>query len=374
MSHFGLRRSARRCIAVAVLATVACSVPAQAEVRAYRPAAVHQRAVLFDLGSVKRSQVKRARVKIARHRFRVSRRAIRRSSVRFTVPKRLTAVRRRARLVVSVRTLARRKPPRPSPAPAPTPTPTPTPTPVPTATPAPAPAPTAPITAWRPAGSAPLSDADAAARVTPARETIAANAAANAYRPSAAELDTFRNGQRDKYNRTALMYNPLTARVTGGFSGTTDEILQWAAHKWGIPEDVVRAVAVNESGWKMSQLGDRKTVSNPLAYPAQSRIAGTSDVWQSLGITQIKWTPEGLHTGTEPLRWKSTAFSADYWGAVIRYYYDGRCDWCGTGYSSGQGWASIGAWYNPSPWGTSTAYVEHVQTWLAERTWTRFGL
>ena len=89
------------------------------------------------------------------------------------------------------------------------------------------------------------------------------------------------------------MYNPLTARVTGGFAGTTDEILQWVAHKWGIPEDVVRAVAVNESSWKMSMLGDRRTVSNPLAYPAQSRIAGTSDVYQSLGIMQIKWTPRG---------------------------------------------------------------------------------
>jgi hypothetical protein len=248
------------------------------------------------------------------------------------------------------------------------------PRPAPTAAPASSPtAPAGPITAWRPPGRPPLSDADAAARVTPARETVAANAAANAYRPSAAELDAFRHGQKDKYGRTAVRYNPLAARVTGGFSGTTDEILQWAAHKWGIPEDVVRAVAVNESGWRTRKLGDRATVANPRAYPARSRVPRTRVVYQSLGITQIKWTPEGLHTGTEPLRWKSTAFSADYWGATIRYYFDGRCDWCGRRYSAGQAWASIGAWYNPSPWGTSTDYVDHVQTWIAQRTWEGLG-
>ena len=231
-----------------------------------------------------------------------------------------------------------------------------------------------PITAWRRVGSPPLGDAEAAARIAPAPETIAANAAANARRPSAAELDAFRNGQEDKYGRTAVKFNPLAARVTGGFSGTTDEILQWAAHKWGIPEDVVRAVAVNESSWRMHKRSDRATVANPRAYPAQSRVPGTSDVYQSLGITQIKWTPAGLHTGTEPLRWKSTAFAVDYWAATIRYYFDGRCDWCGKRYSAGQAWASIGAWYDPSPWGASTDYVDHVKTWMAQRTWEGSGL
>lgn len=233
---------------------------------------------------------------------------------------------------------------------------------------------TGPITTWRAAGSLPLSDADAAARVHAAAESRPGNAAQNAYRPSAAELDLFRNGQRDKYNRTALMYNRLTAYVTGGFTGTTDEILQWVAHKWGIPEDVVRAVAANESSWNMSQLGDRKSVADPLRYPLVSLVSGTSEVYQSLGIMQVKWTPQGLHPGTEPLRWRSTAFNADYWGSVIRYYYDGLCDWCGPGYGSGQAWASIGAWYNPSPWKSgSQTYQEHVQARLAQRPWAQPG-
>ncbi len=251
------------------------------------------------------------------------------------------------------------------------------PTPAPAPTPASAPAvtpPAATVTTWRPVGSQPLSDADAAAGVRPAPETRPGNAVANGYRPSAAELNLFRNGQTDGYGRTALTYNRLTAHVTGGFSGTTDEILQWAARKWGIPEDVVRAVAANESWWSMAQLGDARTVIDAGSYPEQSRIAGTSDVYQSLGIMQVKWTPQGLHPGTEPLRWRSTAFNADYWGAVVRYYFDGLCDWCGSGYAAGQERNSIGAWYNPSPWGTgSQTYQDHVGALLAAPPWALIG-
>ena len=45
-------------------------------------------------------------------------------------------------------------------------------------------------------------------------------------------------------------------RVTGHFRGTTDEIIQWAAYKHGISEDLLRAVAVQESWWHMSTNGD----------------------------------------------------------------------------------------------------------------------
>jgi hypothetical protein len=244
----------------------------------------------------------------------------------------------------------------------------------PTAPRPPPPPTTGAITTWRAVGSVPLSDADAAVRVSDASETRPANADENAYRPTATELDTFRNGQNDIYGRTALMYNRLTAYVTGGYSGTTDQILQWVAQKWGIPEDILRAVAASESWWNMSQLGDLKTVTNPTLYPAYSRVGTTNDVYQSLGIMQVKWTPEGLHQGTDPLRWKSTAFNADYWGSVIRYYYDGLCNWCGTGYTAGQDWNSIGAWYNPSPWSTgSQTYQTNVKNRVAARPWAQAG-
>ena len=41
----------------------------------------------------------------------------------------------------------------------------------------------------------------------------------------------------------------LYRRVTGNFTGTTDEIIQWAACKWGIDEDIVRAQMAKESWW-----------------------------------------------------------------------------------------------------------------------------
>src|SRR5438552_6891145 len=41
----------------------------------------------------------------------------------------------------------------------------------------------------------------------------------------------------------------LLPRVDGNFSGTTDEIFQWAACKWGLPDNLIRAVAVDESTW-----------------------------------------------------------------------------------------------------------------------------
>ena len=85
---------------------------------------------------------------------------------------------------------------------------------------------------------------------------------------------------------------------------------------------------------------------------------------------QIKWTPQGLQLGTEPLRWKSTAFNVDYWASVVRYYFDGLCDWCASGYTPGQEWNSIGAWYNPTPWGSaSSTYQAHVQDKVAQLPW-----
>src|ERR1700712_1966402 len=38
-------------------------------------------------------------------------------------------------------------------------------------------------------------------------------------------------------------------RISGNFTGTTDEILQWAAAKWGMPDDVLRGIAVVSSQW-----------------------------------------------------------------------------------------------------------------------------
>ncbi len=71
-----------------------------------------------------------------------------------------------------------------------------------------------------------MSDGEAASRVRPPAESRPDNVDENTYRPSAAELDSFRNGQVDRYGRTALQYNPLTAHSTFGFSrrGSADGV------------------------------------------------------------------------------------------------------------------------------------------------------
>jgi hypothetical protein len=221
---------------------------------------------------------------------------------------------------------------------------------------------------WAPVGSPPLSDSAAAALVESAPEQRPGNATANSYVPSSSELEAFHK---------ASAGNPLDANVDGldGLTHpSTDELIQWAAYKWGIPLDWLRAEYVVESGWKQSQLGDRRSVPSSwyTLYPPQARIAGSSEVYESMGISQIKWVPDGsVGAGTEPLRWKSTAFNVDYQAATVRYYFEGDCTWCGSGYGSGQAWNSIGAWFSPSPWGNAGAvsYISQVQRNLSARPW-----
>jgi hypothetical protein len=242
------------------------------------------------------------------------------------------------------------------------------------------------ITSWRGVGSTPLTDADAAAHVVAAAETRPGNTDANHYMPSDAEISTFRSA-RDNHGRGVVEANPFTAYVTGHFSGTTDEIIQWAAWKWGIPADWLRAEYVQESYWRQSAQGDRTYVgsANVAQYPAQSREKDSSGnytgyVFQSLGITQVRWDPSGsTGAGTEPLRWKSTAFNIDYQAAAVRFYYDDpqglRSGWGDTGYAKGLDWMSIGGWFSPYPWGNSGQldYISKVQSQLNGRTWARAG-
>lgn len=232
---------------------------------------------------------------------------------------------------------------------------------------------------------APLSDADAASQVIPMTENRAsenANASsvvgdANHYRPSAAELASFLTSETFATGELPSQANPYAAYVTGGFVGTTDEIIQWGAAKWGIPVDWVRAQYVEESRWNQTDRGDLTTVADATRYPAFSRFSATQ-VYQSLGISQLKWNyPDARHSGagTEPLRWKSTAFNVDYHLAWVRFFFDDpggiRTQWGDSGYRRCGPWLSLAGWFEPYPWGNAgqTDYVGRVQTHLNDRTW-----
>ncbi len=47
----------------------------------------------------------------------------------------------------------------------------------------------------------------------------------------------------------------LARRINGDFTGTTIDILRWAACKWGINQDIVFAQAAVESWWQQDTLG-----------------------------------------------------------------------------------------------------------------------
>jgi hypothetical protein len=252
-----------------------------------------------------------------------------------------------------------------------------------------------PQTNWGPVGVLPRSDAEAAALVIHVPESVPANEAANNYVPSDAELVAFHAGQGTRAHQ--YPYSLYVTGRSGLITPSTDDLIQWAAAKWQIPSDWIRAVAVQEShGWQQNQSGgDARTYGEESAatglpagmteqewYDAYlcstCKLAppdgkGGAKVLQSLGITSIKWRPGNKWSGagTEPLRWKSTAFNLDYYGASIRSYFDGLATWVGGSYRGGEEWESIGAWFEPTPWENSgqQEYIKKIQTHLERRDW-----
>jgi hypothetical protein len=197
----------------------------------------------------------------------------------------------------------------------------------------------------QPPGFRPLSDARAAALVRPAREIRPENAGPNRATPTSSQREAFLSASRE----------PYTSLVTGGFTGSTDAIIQWAARKWGLDEDLMRAVAVQESDWRQSTVGDGG-VSFGL-FQVKTQLAG-SDGWP----------------GTDPLAREDTAFNADYYGRAIRSCFDGRETWLAGSYRAGDLWGCVGWWFSGG-WHDAGAqrYVREVQTWLARRIWERPG-
>lgn len=238
----------------------------------------------------------------------------------------------------------------------------------------------------------PLSDEKAASLVTREPETRPYNSRAftllgvrytapNDYVPTTAQIRQFRSA-KTSIGQPVLQFNPYFRYVDGrdGMKNpSTDDLIQWAAHKWGIPENWLRAEYLHESSWDQYFLGDETAVSAASynRYPYQSRVPGTHKVHQSIGITQVRWAPDGsLGPGTEPLRWESTAFNVDEQAAMVRFYYDNpqgsRSVWGDASYKPCQEWSSIGGWFLPYPWDNpgQASYVHAVQQILANKTWT----
>lgn len=131
-------------------------------------------------------------------------------------------------------------------------------------------------------------------------------------------------------------------RVDGAYSGTTDEILQWAACTWGFPADLARAQAYVETRWRQSFVGDGG---------------------ESFGLFQMRDPVWGGH----PASVESTAFVADWAMGLLRACYDGAM-W--YPHLRGDLDACIGVHFSgdpdPATWRDYTAEVRRAER---ERPW-----
>jgi autotransporter family porin len=221
-----------------------------------------------------------------------------------------------------------------------------------------------------PPGSALPSDAQCAARVQHKPENKRVNVTYNAT-PGDQQLgsDVFSGDDPRAYTEIGI-------RVTGHFSGTTDEILQWAACKWGVDEDIVRAQAALESWWHQDAKGDWGTdsdrcppghglgVDDPVNHPDTCP--------ESWGLLQIRYP---YQVSAWPGMANSSAFEADTAYAIWRACYEGYEGWLnqvdrGRDYGPGDVWGCVGRWY-AGRWHTSEAeyYIGRVKDYLNSRIW-----
>jgi autotransporter family porin len=196
----------------------------------------------------------------------------------------------------------------------------------------------------------------------------------------------------------------LLARVTGHHVGTTDEIIQWAACKWGISDNLLRAVAVRLSQWYQYEVypngdcvvayGCGDQVARPdlatRVYCAGLSQAGHDyerdfgagrcpKTFSIVGVMSWQapaWGPApGRQNGTFPFNRDSTAFALDYVASYLRGCDEGWVHWLnkkhvGDTYAPGDIWGCVGSLY-AGAWHTKPAvgFIADVRDQLRHRTW-----
>lgn len=193
-----------------------------------------------------------------------------------------------------------------------------------------------------------------AVRSAPSVETHPANRAAN----QTAGGPTVRiDGADEQFN------DVLAPRITGDFTGTTEDLIRWVACKWGFDEDLTRARAWTESSWSISTFGDEtndQQACDTLELPAPC--------YQSYGLLQVKGS---VHEGTYPFAHASTAWGLDYAMAWQRACFEGAFSWLvDQGYAAGDVNGCVGAWFS-GEWFDDLAvmYLADVGANLDNRPW-----
>src|SRR6266487_1634972 len=194
------------------------------------------------------------------------------------------------------------------------------------------------------------------------------NARYNATMPPTISL-TPRDDAMRAYDPRCNTY--ILARITGRYTGTTDEIFQWAAAKWGLPDNLLRTMAVLESHWRQSNYGD--DVNEQSRCPAGYR-APCPVTFGIVGTKSTSWS------GIFPWNRDSTAAAVDVLGGWLRGCYEGWVWWLRDHgsqdrevYAAGDLWGCVGAWatgdwyYNGDKPGAT--YIQRAQKTYAVRPW-----
>lgn len=184
----------------------------------------------------------------------------------------------------------------------------------------------------------------------------------NTYAPQPLTLEDF-PAWDDSWN---TFYKP---RITGNFSGTTDEIIQWVACKWGISDNLLRAWAYIESNWKQPKLGAYLPITWGLCVPGHMADSCPT----AFGILQTVWYyhPFGQEPfGAWPWIEKSTAFTLDLAAAEFRGCYDGLSAYMGP--TAGDVWGCIASWRTRTYKPGGGSYAARVKMANQTRPWLKW--
>ncbi len=240
--------------------------------------------------------------------------------------------------------------------------------------------------------SAPLPSGSWCAQVIPPEaEMVAANQTPNNTVPTSSQLASYAaNGY------SANAYDGIWAysRVNGQYKGTTDMIIRWAACKWGIDENVIRAQTTTEH-WSWDQTtahGDKRTSI------LQCINGNFTALWNYLCLnccyqTWSNWQTKVFYEwATWPMINTSTAFAADFryadqracMNGDLRDYFVGRPAYNGHTYAGDIAagnldtilWGCIGFhysgdWYDGNSTSGAVWYINYVKNVLANRDWVK---
>ncbi|MBV9691769.1 MAG: hypothetical protein JO202_18885 [Ktedonobacteraceae bacterium] len=223
-----------------------------------------------------------------------------------------------------------------------------------------------------PPGATLPGDADCASRVSSSGEQRPDNNTANHSVPTPQQIAGLAPwGPSGGMDARA---DALRQRITGNYTGTTDQIIQWVSCKWGIDTNLLRAQAVQESSWHQNHLGD-PTGDYGLCPPGGAQ--GDGVCYQSYGLLQVKYR---YNQSAWPMSRDDTAFSVDYAGALMRACYEGWTDYL-YAYSPTNGYPTyhagdmlgcMGVWFSGNWYdGNAISYVNLINQHFANQEWTQ---